>query len=125
MIAIPESGKLLSLCGVLPPEKIGVELEVKGGMEGRRWCRSASLSGAFCPPKPHPRSLSTAWRGRAQRSTLLDFAKSAHLGSPSPLVEKGTGDEASKGRTPQRAKRYCCPDAHPSRPPRPHLHPPP
>jgi hypothetical protein len=29
-IAIPESGKLLLLTGVLPPEKIGVELEVKG-----------------------------------------------------------------------------------------------
>jgi hypothetical protein len=29
-IAIPESGKLLLLTGVLPPEKIGAELEVKG-----------------------------------------------------------------------------------------------
>jgi len=29
-ITIPESGKLLLLTGVLPPEKIGVELEVKG-----------------------------------------------------------------------------------------------
>jgi hypothetical protein len=29
-IAIPESGKLLLLSGVLPPERIGVELEVKG-----------------------------------------------------------------------------------------------
>src|SRR5205823_10012495 len=29
-ITIPESGKLLLLSGVLPPEKIGVELEVKG-----------------------------------------------------------------------------------------------
>jgi hypothetical protein len=29
-IAIPESGKLLLLSGVLPPEKISVELEVKG-----------------------------------------------------------------------------------------------
>ncbi|HEY4575581.1 MAG TPA: carboxypeptidase-like regulatory domain-containing protein, partial [Thermoanaerobaculia bacterium] len=29
-IAIPETGKLLLLSGVLPPEKIGVELEVKG-----------------------------------------------------------------------------------------------
>src|SRR4029077_17567083 len=28
-IAIPETGKLLLLSGVLPPEKIGVELEVK------------------------------------------------------------------------------------------------
>ena len=36
-IAIPETGKLLLLSGVLPPEKIGVELEVKGGKEGRRW----------------------------------------------------------------------------------------
>jgi hypothetical protein len=29
-ITIPETGKLLLLTGVLPPEKIGVELEVKG-----------------------------------------------------------------------------------------------
>ena len=29
-IAIPETGKLLFLSGVLPPEKIGVEMEVKG-----------------------------------------------------------------------------------------------
>ena len=29
-IAIPETGKLLLLSGVLPPEKVGVELEVKG-----------------------------------------------------------------------------------------------
>ena len=29
-IAIPETGKLLLLAGVLPPEKVGVELEVKG-----------------------------------------------------------------------------------------------
>lgn len=29
-VAIPETGKLLLLSGVLPPEKIGVELEVKG-----------------------------------------------------------------------------------------------
>jgi hypothetical protein len=29
-IAIPETGKLLLLSGVLPPEKIGVELEVRG-----------------------------------------------------------------------------------------------
>jgi hypothetical protein len=29
-IAIPETGKLLFLSGVLPPEKIGVEIEVKG-----------------------------------------------------------------------------------------------
>ncbi len=36
-VAIPETGKLLFLSGVLPPEKIGVELEVKGGKEGRRW----------------------------------------------------------------------------------------
>ncbi|HEY2293421.1 MAG TPA: carboxypeptidase-like regulatory domain-containing protein [Thermoanaerobaculia bacterium] len=36
-IAIPETGKLLLLSGVLPPEKIGVELEVKGGKERRRW----------------------------------------------------------------------------------------
>ena len=28
-ITIPESGKLLLLAGVLPPERIGVELEVK------------------------------------------------------------------------------------------------
>jgi Carboxypeptidase regulatory-like domain len=36
-VAIPETGKLLLLSGVLPPEKIGVELEVKGEREGRRW----------------------------------------------------------------------------------------
>ncbi len=36
-VAIPETGKLLLLSGVLPPEKIGVELEVKGEKEGRRW----------------------------------------------------------------------------------------
>jgi hypothetical protein len=36
-IAIPETGKLLLLSGVLPPEKISVELEVKGEKEGRRW----------------------------------------------------------------------------------------
>ncbi|MFL6260729.1 MAG: carboxypeptidase-like regulatory domain-containing protein [Thermoanaerobaculia bacterium] len=36
-IAIPETGKLLLLSGVLPPERIGVELEVKGEKEGRRW----------------------------------------------------------------------------------------
>jgi hypothetical protein len=29
-VAIPETGKLLLLTGVLPPEKVGVELEVKG-----------------------------------------------------------------------------------------------
>ena len=29
-IAIPETGKLLLLTGVLPPERVGVELEVKG-----------------------------------------------------------------------------------------------
>src|SRR3954467_453451 len=47
-------------------------------------------SGTACPPKPHPRSLSTSWRGRAQRSALLDSGKPAHLGSPSPL--RGEGD---------------------------------
>jgi hypothetical protein len=36
-IAIPESGKLLLLTGVLPPEKIGVEIEVKGNKEKRGW----------------------------------------------------------------------------------------
>jgi hypothetical protein len=36
-IAIPETGKLLLLSGVLPPERIGVELEVKGDKEGRKW----------------------------------------------------------------------------------------
>jgi hypothetical protein len=36
-IAIPESGKLLLLSGVLPPEKIGVEIEVKGNKEKRGW----------------------------------------------------------------------------------------
>jgi hypothetical protein len=36
-IAIPETGKLLLLSGVLPPEKIGVELEVKGEKERRGW----------------------------------------------------------------------------------------
>jgi hypothetical protein len=36
-IVIPETGKLLLLSGVLPPERIGVELEVKGDKEGRRW----------------------------------------------------------------------------------------
>ncbi|HEY0512247.1 MAG TPA: carboxypeptidase-like regulatory domain-containing protein [Thermoanaerobaculia bacterium] len=38
-IAIPETGKVLLLSGVLPPEKIGVELEVKGGKEKRGWFR--------------------------------------------------------------------------------------
>jgi hypothetical protein len=33
-VAIPETGKLLLLTGVLPPEKIGVELEVKGKGKG-------------------------------------------------------------------------------------------
>ncbi len=36
-ITIPESGKLLLLSGVLPPEKIGVEIEVKGNKEKRGW----------------------------------------------------------------------------------------
>jgi hypothetical protein len=36
-IAIPESGKLLLLTGVLPPEKIGVTIEVKGSKEKRGW----------------------------------------------------------------------------------------
>jgi hypothetical protein len=36
-IAIPETGKLLLLSGVLPPERIGVELEVKGDKERRKW----------------------------------------------------------------------------------------
>jgi hypothetical protein len=36
-IAIPETGKLLLLSGVLPPEKIGVEIEVKGNKEKRGW----------------------------------------------------------------------------------------
>jgi len=36
-IAIPETGKLLLLSGVLPPRKIGVELEVKAEKEKRGW----------------------------------------------------------------------------------------
>jgi hypothetical protein len=36
-IAIPETGKLLLLSGVLPPEKIGVAIEVKGNKEKRGW----------------------------------------------------------------------------------------
>ena len=36
-ITIPETGKLLLLSGVLPPEKIGVEIEVKGNKEKRGW----------------------------------------------------------------------------------------
>jgi hypothetical protein len=36
-IAIPETGKLLLLSGVLPPQKIGVELEVKAEKEKRGW----------------------------------------------------------------------------------------
>jgi hypothetical protein len=36
-VAIPETGKLLLLTGVLPPEKIGVEIEVKGNKEKRGW----------------------------------------------------------------------------------------
>ncbi|HEY0556315.1 MAG TPA: hypothetical protein VGG20_18830 [Thermoanaerobaculia bacterium] len=36
-IAIPESGKLLLLSGVLPPETIGVQIEVKGNKEKRGW----------------------------------------------------------------------------------------
>jgi hypothetical protein len=36
-IAIPESGKLLLLSGVLPPETIGVSIEVKGNKEKRGW----------------------------------------------------------------------------------------
>ena len=55
-------------------------------------------SGAACPPKPHPRSLSTAWRGRAQRAPFSRFGKVVQLRSPSPLVERGPGGEDSKGR---------------------------
>jgi len=36
-VAIPETGKLLLLSGVLPPEKIGVTLEVKAEKERRGW----------------------------------------------------------------------------------------
>jgi len=36
-VAIPETGKLLLLSGVLPPEKISVELEVKAEKERRGW----------------------------------------------------------------------------------------
>jgi hypothetical protein len=36
-IAIPETGKLLLLSGVLPPETIGVQIEVKGNKEKRGW----------------------------------------------------------------------------------------
>jgi hypothetical protein len=36
-VAIPETGKLLLLTGVLPPEKIDVEIEVKGNKEKRGW----------------------------------------------------------------------------------------
>jgi hypothetical protein len=36
-IAIPESGKLLLLSGVLPPETIRVQIEVKGNKEKRGW----------------------------------------------------------------------------------------
>src|SRR5436305_15134369 len=104
----------------------GGEVADAGFMAGRVLQRvglQTSLpSGAACPPKPHPRSLSTSWRGRAQRSSLLDSGKPAHPGPPSPLVEKGTGDEASEGRPPQRAKTcgisesYTLPHAHPPAP---------
>jgi hypothetical protein len=36
-VAIPETGKLLLLSGVLPPEVIGVQIEVKGNKEKRGW----------------------------------------------------------------------------------------
>jgi hypothetical protein len=36
-VSIPETGKLLLLSGVLPPEKISVELEVKSDKERRGW----------------------------------------------------------------------------------------
>jgi hypothetical protein len=36
-IAIPETGKLLLLSGVLPPETIGVQIDVKGNKEKRGW----------------------------------------------------------------------------------------
>ncbi len=36
-VAIPETGKLLLLSGVLPPETIGVQIEVKGNKEKRGW----------------------------------------------------------------------------------------
>src|SRR4029079_5446553 len=55
--------------------------------------------GPSCPPKPHPRSLSTSWRGRAQRLKLSRFGKMGSATFP-PLheVERGPGGEASKGR---------------------------
>src|SRR3982751_5056821 len=54
-------------------------------------------SGASCPPKPHPRSLSTSWRGRAQRSAFFEFGTVARIYFP--LSTKWRGGEASEGRT--------------------------
>src|SRR4051812_32372837 len=60
--------------------------------------RGRGALGASCPPKPHPRSLSTPWRGRAHRSAFFEFGTIAQIGSPSPRSGEGPGGEASKGR---------------------------
>src|SRR5262249_37075456 len=61
-------------------------------------------SGTSCPPKPHPRSLSTSGEGgpREQASSIL----ASLFGYVPPLhsVERGPGGEASEGRPSQRAK---------------------
>ena len=82
---------------------------------------------ATCPPNPHPRSLSTSWRGRALRSGTPPHQRA--LLSP----RRGTEGEVSKGRplryTPgqktvpeapcPRDSRLAVPLAAPARPPRP------
>ncbi|MFL6264055.1 MAG: ABC transporter substrate-binding protein [Thermoanaerobaculia bacterium] len=63
--------------------------------------RQASLpSGASCPPKPHPRSLSTSWRGRAQRAKSSRFGKIAAATFPLSTPWRG-----GQGVRPRRAGR--------------------
>ena len=73
------------------------------GGRGRGGSRGPLPSGAACPPKPHPRSLSTSWRGRAQRSKSSEIRQD-RLSYVPPLheVERGPGGEASEGRQLQR-----------------------
>src|SRR5436305_264738 len=60
-----------------------------GGAGGDGGFSTSLPSGASYPPKPHPRSLSTSWRGRARRSTLFEFGKVAQIRSPSPRSGEG------------------------------------
>ena len=53
---------------------------------------------AFRPANPHPRSLSTEWRGRAR--SREEEGPWTVVVPPLHPVERGPGGEASKGRTP-------------------------